>query len=466
MHKTIKKSTMKKIITYLLVFISLKTGAQTSAVFTPLPKHVVVGYWQAWNDPNSPFIYMKDLIGTKFNVVNYSFIETNLADGYTPVLSTYDNAYLTNGAFDPLLLKQDIKTLKNAGIPVLVSIGGQNGTVALNTLAQKNTFVQGIYKIVDQYGFDGIDLDFEGASMNFGAGGLPNFSYTTISNGKYPKLQYIIDAIKEIKAHYGAGFHITAAPETYYVQQGWSSYGDTPGSFLPVLDNIRGELDYLHVQLYNTGTVYGLDGNIYSQGTPDFIVAMSDMLLKGFNVASTGIHFNPLAPAQVVVGLPACTAAAGGGYTAPAQVIKALDYLTKGISFGGSYNLGSTFYPNFRGAMTWSVNWDKVSTCGPVYEYSNYMGNYFKNVATHIEETNQLQRFSLYPTINQGTVHVEGLQENAQLRVFNNMGVLVASENAVSNHHVLNLSEQADGMYFIYINYKGANTISKILLQK
>jgi chitinase len=440
----------------------------SNSSFTPLPKHVVVGYWQAWNNTSAPFMYMKSLIGTKFNVVNYSFIETNLSDGYTPILTTYDNAYLTNGTFDPALLKQDIKALKDAGIPVLASIGGQNGHVLLTTLAQKNTFVQGIYKIIDQYGFDGLDLDFEGGSMNFGAGTIPDFSYATISNGKYPKLQYIIDAIKEIKAHYGPGFHISAAPEVYYVQVGYGNYSDIVGSFLAVLDNIRPELDYLHVQLYNTGSVNGLDGKAYSQATPDFIVAMCDMLLKGFNVASTGIHFNALKQEQVAVGLPSCTSAApAGGYMVPAQVIKALDYLTKGISFGGTYDMGTTFYPNLRGAMTWSVNWDKTPTCGPSYEFSNYMGDYFNGATvTSIDAVKSENTMSFYPMPTQGIIHADGLKENTILQVYNSMGALVASEKTSSTNHVLNLTEQQDGLYFIVRITGTEKAVSKIILQK
>jgi chitinase len=439
----------------------------SNSPFTPLPPHVVVGYWQAWNDANAPFIYLKDLIGTKFNVVNYSFIVTHLSDGFTPELVTYNPSYLTNGTFDPALLKQDIKSLKNAGIPVLASIGGQNGHVSLTTLTQKNTFVQGIISIVDQYGFDGLDLDFEGGSMNYGAGTIPDFSYATISNGKYPKLQYIIDAIKEIKAHYGPGFHITAAPETYYVQVGFGNYSDGIGSFLPVLDNIRPELDFLHVQLYNTGSVNGLNGIAYSQATPDFIVSMCDMMLKGFNVASTGIHFNPLKQEQMVVGLPACTAAApSGGYMVPAQVIKALDYLTKGISYGGTYNLGTVYYPNLRGAMTWSANWDKVATCGPSYEFSNYMGDYFKGLVTQAPEVKLIQGISFYPTLSQGIVHVDGLKENTTLQVYNSMGIMVVNEKAISANHILNISELSDGMYFIHVASLGEKAISKIILQK
>ena len=36
-----------------------------------------------------------------------------------------------------------------------------------------------------------------------------------------------------------------------------------------------------HVQLYNSGSMYGIDGNIYTQGTADFIVAMTEAVIQG-----------------------------------------------------------------------------------------------------------------------------------------------------------------------------------------
>ena len=75
-----------------------------------------------------------------------------------------------------------------------------------------------------------------------------------------------------------------------------------------------------------------------------------------------------LRPEQVIIGLPSSPQAAGGGYTTPANVQKALDYLMKGQSFGGTYVLRKAGgYPGFKGLMTWSINWDKFTN----FEFSN-----------------------------------------------------------------------------------------------
>lgn len=356
-----------------------KTLSVTNSVFTPLPSgNIILGYAHSWENSTAPFLYFSQMTNKKFNVVVYSFIETVGSDGYTPQLTINTPRYLTGGNFDPQLLKNDIATLKALGIPVIVSIGGQNGHVELNTETQKNTFVNGLKSIIDQYGFDGIDLDFEGGSMNFGAGALTNFSYANLT--PYPKLKNVVDAFKELKQHYGNGFIMTCAPETFYVQVGYSTYANTAGSFLPVIDNLRNELDLVMVQLYNTGSVTALNGQAYSQATPDFLSSMSDMLIHGFNVATTGYHFDGLPASKIMVGIPACPAAApAGGYIQPVEAQKALDYLRFGTNFAGrNYTLQGSTHPTLRGVMTWSINWDVTSNCASADEFGNYYCNYFQ----------------------------------------------------------------------------------------
>jgi chitinase len=105
---------------------------------------------------------------------------------------------------------------------------------------------------------------------------------------------------------------------------------------------------------------------------------MTEMLLNGFPVAGTNQTFPALREDQVAFGLPASTSAAGSGYTTPANVKKALDYLTKGTSFGGTYVMrkSSGGYPGLRGIMTWSVNWDKAN--GDEFA-TNYYDYFFGN---------------------------------------------------------------------------------------
>ena len=42
-------------------------------------------------------------------------------------------------------------------------------------------------------------------------------------------------------------------------------------------------------------------------------------------------------------------------------MLKALNYLVKGQSYGGAYKMVGEKYPNLRGMMAWSINWDNVN---------------------------------------------------------------------------------------------------------
>src|SRR5258708_31126715 len=91
---------------------------------------------------------------------------------------------------------------------------------------------------------------------------------------------------------------------------------------------------------------------------------MAELLLTGVAVTRLNgalqVHA-ALSPDQVAFGLPAPPAAApSGGYYSPAGVTQALNYLTKGQSFGGTYKLKNPAgYPGLRGVMNWSINWDQ-----------------------------------------------------------------------------------------------------------
>ena len=105
-------------------------------------------------------------------------------------------------------------------------------------------------------------------------------------------------------------FLLSMAPETAYVQGGYSAYGSIWGAYLPIIYGVKDKLTYIHVQHYNAGSGIGMDGNNYNQGTADYEVAMADMLLHGFPVGgNTNNIFPALRSDRVMIGLPAAPAA-------------------------------------------------------------------------------------------------------------------------------------------------------------
>ena len=157
----------------------------------------------------------------------------------------------------------------------------------LTTTAARDTFVSSVSKIIDEYGLDGLDIDFEGHSLSLNTGDTDFRSPTT------PVIVNLISAMKTLKAKYGSDFVLTMAPETFFVQLGYQYYGSGPwggqdpraGAYLPVIHALRDDLTLLHVQDYNSGSIMGLDNQYHSMGGADFHIAMTDMLLTGFPVA-------------------------------------------------------------------------------------------------------------------------------------------------------------------------------------
>jgi chitinase len=220
----------------------------------------------------------------------------------------------------PSILISQIQTLQSTGKKVVISIGGASAPVSLDNQTERDTFISTMNSIIDMYGFDGIDIDLEGNSISVSGG--------TITNPVDNKIINLIYAIKEIMRNYfvanGKRLILTMAPETAYVQGGLSAYGGVWGAYLPVIDALRDSIEIIHVQLYNSGSMFGIDGNVYAQGSADFIVAMTEAVIQGFN--TSGGFFAGLSENKVAIGLPACNSA-GGGFADTNIVKAAINYV-------------------------------------------------------------------------------------------------------------------------------------------
>lgn len=299
-----------------------------------LPAHALVGYLHSSFANGSGYTKMAD-VPDSWDVIDLAFGEpTSPTSGDV----RFNLCPVTEcpGVESADAFKAAIKAKQAAGKKVLISIGGQNGQVQLTTTAARDTFVSSVSKIIDDYGLDGLDIDFEGHSLSLDTGD------TDFRNPTTPVVVNLISALKTLKAKYGDTFVLTMAPETFFVQLGYQYYGSGPfggqdpraGAYLPVINALRDDLTLLHVQDYNSGSIMGLDNQYHSMGGSDFHIAMTDMLLTGFPVAGDQTKiFAPLRPDQVAIGLPASTNA-GNGFTSTADVNKTLNCLTKKTDCG------------------------------------------------------------------------------------------------------------------------------------
>jgi chitinase len=341
------------------------SASTTGCTSTGLPKHALIGYLHASFANGSGYIRMADVPDT-WDIVNLAFGEpTSVTSGdirFTLCPAGECANVETEAAFTAA-----VKAKQAKGKKVLLSIGGANGQVQLTTTAARDKFVSSVAAIIDRYGLDGLDVDFEGHSLYLNAGD------TDFRNPTTPVIVNLISALRTLKARYGAGFVLTMAPETFFVQVGYQFYGgagggdNRTGSYLPVIHAMRDALTVLHVQDYNSGPVMGLDNQYHNMGAADFHIAMTDMVKAGFTVANTGVRFPGLRADQIAFGVPAAVSA-GNGYVSPAQNQQAVSCLARGQNCGG-YTLRGGTSPEFRGLMTWSINWDRYYN----WEFQNAM---------------------------------------------------------------------------------------------
>ena len=280
---------------------------------TTLPKHAVTGYWQ--NFDNGATVQRISGVSAQYDIIAVAFADATSTPG--AVAFNLDSAGL--GGYTVDQFKADIKAKQAAGKKVVISIGGQNGTVSVSDSASAANFADSVYSLMQTYGFDGVDIDLE--------------------NGI--NATYMSQALRSLSAKAGSSLIITMAPQTIDMQS-------TSNAYFQTALNVKDILTVVNMQYYNSGSMLGCDGKVYSQGSVDFLTALACIQLQG-----------GLSPSQVGLGVPASPSAAGSGYVSPTVVNNALDCLTAGTGCG-SFKPSKT-YPDLRGAMTWSTNWDAAA---------------------------------------------------------------------------------------------------------
>ncbi|MBO1330607.1 chitinase [Streptomyces sp. VRA16 Mangrove soil] len=284
-----------------------------------VPAHALTGYWQ--NFDNGATVQKLRDVSSQYDIIAVSFADATTTPGQ--ITFNLDPAVGYASAAD---FKADIAAKHAAGKSVVLSVGGEKGSISVNSDASATAFADSAYALMQEYGFDGVDIDLEN--------GL-NSTYMT-------------KALRALAAKAGSKFVLTMAPQTIDMQS-------TSGEYFKTALNVKDILTVVNTQYYNSGSMLGCDGKVYSQGSVDFLTALACIQLEG-----------GLDPSQVGLGVPASTRAAGSGYVDAATVNNALDCLARGTGCG-TFKPAKT-YPGLRGAMTWSTNWD--ATAGSTWSNS------------------------------------------------------------------------------------------------
>src|SRR6476469_494785 len=203
----------------------------------------------------------------------------------------------TPAGLDTAEFKADIAALQSRGKKVMISLGGGGQHFTLADPKRVPNYISSVTRIVTEYGFDGIDIDFESPSLSIERGD------TDFKNPTTPSIVNLISALRQLREHFGPKFMISLVPEGTQIPSGYPSYGGQFGSYLAITYAIRDILSFIDVQDYNTPPLQGLDGEIYQPGSVDDHAAMTELLLHGFNVGRETKQFFPPMPAnQVAVG--------------------------------------------------------------------------------------------------------------------------------------------------------------------
>lgn len=315
------------VVTLLSAGSALAQNATCATKGKPAGK-VLQGYWENWdgsiNGVHPGFgwtpIENPQILQHNYNVINAAF-PVILSDG----TALWEDGMDTNVK---VATPDEMCQAKAAGATILMSIGGATAGIDLTSSTVADKFVSTIVPILQEYNFDGIDIDIETGLTGSGSIGTLSESQANL-----------IGIIDGILAQMPSNFGLTMAPETAYVTGGSVTYGSIWGSYLPIIKKYvdSGRLWWLNMQYYN-GDMYGCSGDSYSAGTVEGFVAQTDCLDQGLVIQGTTITV----PYDMQVpGLPA-QSGAGGGYMTPSLVGQAWDHYNGAL----------------KGLMTWSINWD------------------------------------------------------------------------------------------------------------
>jgi chitinase len=318
--------------------------------------HELIGYWTG-SGPGGTLLRLRD-VSPQWDVIIVAFADVNHQAPEGTMQMHVRPPRPGQAAMDLQQMKDDIAWLKSQGRKVLISLGGGGEYFSLAQASSIPNFVNSVAQIVTEYGFDGIDLDFESPSLVLDPGD------TDFRHPKTASVVNLIAALHQLREHFGPQFMLSLVPEGTQIPAGYPGYGGQFGSYLPLLWGVRDILSFVDVQDYNTPPLQGLDGEIYQLGSVNYDAAMTELLLHGFPVGGRDF-FPPVAADKVAVGFLVGTAT-------PQLVSGAMQYLITGKAPEGvTYRLQRPGgYPGLIGAMFWTIDGDRNEN----YSFSNVVG--------------------------------------------------------------------------------------------
>lgn len=317
----------------------------------------IIAYMPGWKTPPSASAVAN--AGYTHVLVAFGVFSTSSPGTILPAFDTVTAAY--------------IQSLHAAGVKVLLSLGGASSSIANTTVnfhqvltaassptVFQQTFVSSLEALMTQYGFDGFDFDIES--------GLNGGGTFTNPTGDIAVLANIINTMHT--AH--PSLLLTLAPQIANVSA-TSGFDATWGNYASLVMQTYQSLEWVGIQMYNSGCAYGIDLICYDPNntkSPNTSVAMAtDLLANWPSTISTGqkTGFQPyisyLKPSQVVLGYPAPDASANSDGTPSAvtsTIKRAIQCLRTAVASSTSCDtyIPPKAYPGIGGVFEWEITYD------------------------------------------------------------------------------------------------------------
>lgn len=337
-------------------FTLLKNQASDAASLMPslAGKKILMGFWHNW--PAGPSDgYQRgqfanialENVPKEYNVVAVAFMKGS-------GIPTFKPFNVSDAEF-----RRQVGVLNSQGRAVLISLGGADAHIELRA-GQEQPLANEIIRLVETYGFDGLDIDLEQSAIDFAA-----------------NKTVLPAALKLVKDHYagqGKHFIISMAPEFPYLT--------TTGKYVGYLQALEGYYDFIAPQFYNQGGdgVWVPEAN---NGNGAWIAQNNDAMKEDFlyyltESLVTGTRgFTKIPADKFVIGLPANVDAAATGYV-----------IDKTVVGNAMKRLAVKGHP-IKGLMTWSVNWDNGTSKDRVpynWEFSRRYGPLIHGVSAAGQE--------------------------------------------------------------------------------
>lgn len=208
-------------------FSQLHQACEDAAAAMPsiAGKKILMGFWHNWpagaadgyQQGSFANIALED-VPSEYNVVAVAFMKGR-------GIPTFQPYNLSDAEF-----RRQVGVLNAQGRAVLISLGGADAHIELHA-GQEQALAAEIVRLVETYGFDGLDIDLEQSAIDLA-----------------DNQRVLPAALKLVREHYagqGKHFIVSMAPEFPYLHKN--------GKYVPYLQALEGVYDFIAPQYYNQG---------------------------------------------------------------------------------------------------------------------------------------------------------------------------------------------------------------------